>query len=520
MVKRRWTGLGRRALLGAGALATLPQRVFAQTAASARPRLLQGVQSGDVDRDGVTLWSRADRPARMMVEYATTGNFADARRLEGPLALETTGLTSRVRLHDLPPGQTIFYRIAYADPAVPGVASEWVQGRFRTPSATAADVSFVWSADTVGQGWGINPEIGGMTIYETMRSLAPDFFVHCGDTIYADDPLPAERRLPDGRIWRNLTTEAKSKVAETLDEFRGNHLYNLLDANLRRFNAEVPTIALWDDHDVLDNWYRERRLDADPRYGEKDVGVLARHAERAFREFMPLAGGLDGPMRLYRRFSFGPRLDLFRLDMRSFRAPNGPNLQDTASSQTAFLGLEQVAWLKRALEASTATWKIVAADMPLGLVVYDDWRRKSGFEAVANADDGGPLGRELEIADLLSFIRRRNIRNVHWITADVHYPATHRYDPGRAAFRDFTPFYEFVSGPLCAGGFGPNALDGTFGPQVVFQKVPPPGRFDLSPLEGSCHFGHVRIDGKSGVMTVSHRDAGGAVIHSLDLVPS
>jgi len=109
---------------------------------------------------------------------------------------------------------------------------------------------------------------------------------------------------------------------------------------------------------------------------------------------------------------------------------------------------------------------------------------------------------------------------VHWITADVHYPATHRYDPGRAAFPDFTPFYEFVSGPLCAGGFGPNALDGTFGPQVVFQKVPPTGRFDLSPLEGSCHFGHVRIDGKSGVMTVSHRDAGGAVIHSLDLVPS
>ena len=90
----------------------------------------------------------------------------------------------------------------------------------------------------------------------------------------------------------------------------------------------------------------------------------------------------------------------------------------------------------------------------------------------------------------------------------------------RAAFTDFTPFYEFVSGPLCAGGFGPNALDGTFGPQVVFQKVPPPGRFDLSPLEGSCHFGHVKIDGKSGVMTVSHRDAGGAVIHSLDVAPS
>ncbi len=320
-------------------------------------------------------------------------------------------------------------------------------------------------------------------------SLAPDFFVHCGDTIYADDPLAPEKKLPDGRIWKNLTTEAKSKVAETLADFRGNHLYNFLDANLRRFNAEVPMIALWDDHDVLDNWYREQRLDEDPRYREKSVGVLAQKAERAFREFMPLSDGLDGMMRLFRKFSFGPRLDLFRLDMRSFRAPNGPNRQECSGQDTAFLGIEQVAWLKQALKASTATWKIVAADMPLGLVVYDDWRRKSGFEAVANADDGPPLGRELEIAGLLVFIEARG----HPQRALDHgRRALSRHASLRSRARglpDFTPFYEFVSGPLCAGGFGPNALDGTFGPQVVFQKVPPTGRFDLSPLEGSCHFG-------------------------------
>lgn len=512
--------LRRRAMLGAGALAALPSRVFAQTATAARPRQLQGVQSGDVSGDSVTLWSRADRPARMIVEYATTESFAGATRIPGPLALEAADFTSRVRLTGLPPGQTIFYRIAYADLANETAVSEWIPGRFRTPSAAKGDVSFVWSADTVGQGWGINPEIGGMTIYETMRSLAPDFFVHCGDTIYADDPLSPEKKLPDGRIWKNITTEAKSKVAETLADFRGNHLYNFLDDNLRRFNAEVPMIALWDDHDVIDNWYWEKRLDDDPRYREKSVGVLAQKAQRAFREFMPLADGLDGAMHLFRKFSFGPQLDVFRLDMRSFRAPNGTNRQEVAGIDTAILGLEQVAWLKQALKASTATWKIVAADMPLGLVVYDDWRRKSGFEAVANADNGPPLGRELEIASLLSFLEREDIRNVHWITADVHYPATHRYDPARAAFSDFTPFYEFVSGPLCAGGFGPNALDGTFGPQVIFQKVPPTGRFDLSPLEGSCHFGHVKIDGRSGVMTVSHRDASGAIIHSLDLVPS
>lgn len=507
------TRLKRRSLLGAGALAAVPARLFAQPAAQ-RPRLQQGVQAGDVGSDGITIWSRADRPARMIVEHSTTEHFNDATRIAGPVATADTDFTSRLRLAGLPPGRSIFYRVSYADLADERTVSEPVTGRFRTPPATGADVSFVWSADTVGQGWGINPDVGGMTIYESMRRLSPDFFVHCGDTIYADNPLRPEKKLPDGRVWKNLVTDAKSKIAETLGEFRGNYLYNFLDANLRRFNAEVPMIALWDDHEVVDNWYWEKRLDADSRYQEKDVRVLAERAQRAFREYMPFADGPDGPFRLFRKFSFGPLLDVFRLDMRSHRTPNGDNRESAGS---AFLGAEQITWLKQALQSSRATWKIIAADMPIGLVIYDDWRAKSGFEAVANAEDGPPLGRELEIAGLLSFIKQERIRNVHWITADVHYPATHRYDPARAAFPDFTPFYEFVSGPLCAGGFGPSPLDRTFGPEVVFQKTPPPGRFDLSPLEGSCHFGHFRIDGRTAAMTISHRDAAGAVLHTLEL---
>ena len=158
--------------------------------------------------------------------------------------------------------------------------------------------------------------------------------------------------------------------------------------------------------------------------------------------------------------------------------------------------------------------------MPLGLVVYDDSRARTGSDAVANGDNGAPLGRELEIADLLAFIKREAIRNVHWITADVHYAATHRYDPNRAQFADFLPFYEFVSGPLCAAGSGPSELDKTFGPHIVFQHAAPAGRSEIAPSEGGCHFGHVRIDGKSGAMTVTHRDALGGVLHAIDLAPT
>ena len=55
------------------------------------------------------------------------------------------------------------------------------------------------------------------------------------------------------------------------------------------------------------------------------------------------------------------------------------------------------------------------------------------------------------------------MRNVVWLTADVHYCAAHYYDPAKAAFTDFDGFWEFVAGPLNAGTFGPSTLDGTFG---------------------------------------------------------
>ncbi|MFT3953272.1 MAG: alkaline phosphatase D family protein [Piscinibacter sp.] len=138
---------------------------------------------------------------------------------------------------------------------------------------------------------------------------------------------------------------------------------------------------------------------------------------------------------------------------------------------------------------------------------------------IANGNASGPLGRELEIAELLRFIRHQRVRNTVWLTADVHYCAAHYYDPQRAAFNDFEGFWEFVSGPLNAGSFGPNTLDGTFGPQVVFQKAPPAGQVNLSPYAGLQFFGEVNIDARSAALTVDLRDLGGASVFSKTLLP-
>jgi alkaline phosphatase D len=157
---------------------------------------------------------------------------------------------------------------------------------------------------------------------------------------------------------------------------------------------------------------------------------------------------------------------------------------------------------------------VIAADMPIGLIVPDGPQ----FEAVANGD-GPPLGRELEIADLLRFICDRGIRNVVWLTADVHYTAAHYYDPAKARFKEFHPFWEFVSGPLNAGNFGPNTLDDTFGPQLKFMGLPEGTAPNTSPLDGLQFYGTVRIDGRSAGMRVQLHNLKGEVLYHVDLVP-
>ncbi|MFE4690372.1 alkaline phosphatase D family protein [Streptomyces sp. NPDC056749] len=511
---------GRRTVLRGSLLASAAISVPAAVttapafALSGRPSASWGVQVGDVTASSALVWVRSDRPARMVVETSATESFRRARTWHGPLVDARTDFTGTTPLYGLPAGEQVHYRVTLVDPHDPRRTGKPVHGTFRTAPATRRDgVRFLWSGDIAGQGWGINPDIGGYRVYDEMRRLDPDFFLCSGDNIYADGVLEPSVTLPDGRVWHNITTPEKSKVAETLDEYRGNFRYNLLDDNLRAFNAQVPSLVQWDDHEVRNNWYPGQILD-DARYTEKDVDVLAARSMRAFREYFPVPTLQGAPQerRMHRVVRHGPLLDVFVLDMRSFRNANSPGRQP--DDTTGILGAEQLSWLKRELSRSRATWKVIAADMPLGLVVPDG---ATDFEAVAQGDPGAPLGRELQIAELLRHIKHRRITGTVWLTADVHYTSAQHYAPERAAFKDFAPFWEFVSGPLAAGGFPANALDGTFGPDQVFVRAP--DRANVSPMEQPQFFGEVDIDGGSGELTVRLRAQGGTVLFTKVLQP-
>ncbi|MER7571709.1 alkaline phosphatase D family protein [Streptomyces sp. NPDC126514] len=506
-----------RGSLAASAALSLPTALGTAPAfaLTGRPEAGWGVQTGDVTTDSGLVWVRSDRPARMIVETSATESFRNPRRWHGPLLGADTDFTGTTRLRGLPSGEQIHYRVLLADPDDPRRTGEPVTGTFRTASARRRDgVRFVWSGDLAGQGWGINPDLGGYRIYDTMAGLDPDFFICSGDNIYADGPISPTVTLPDGRTWRNITTDEKSKVAETLAEFRGNFRYNLLDENLRAFNAQVPSIIQWDDHEVTNNWYPGEIL-GDARYTEKSVDVLAARARQAFSEYYPISTLRRPDGRVYRTQHHGPLLDVFVLDMRTHRNANSPD--DQSTDPVGILGRQQLEWLKRELSRSRAVWKVIASDMPIGLVVPDTGDGRPNIEAVAQGDPGAPLGRELQIAELLRFIKHRRITGTVWLTADVHYTSAQHYQPSRAAFTDFAPFWEFVSGPLNAGSFPANALDGTFGPERVFLKAPAVA--NVSPAEGYQFFGEVDIDGDSGELTVRLREQDGTVLFTQVLQP-
>ena len=170
------------------------------------------------------------------------------------------------------------------------------------------------------------------------------------------------------------------------------------------------------------------------------------------------------------------------------------------------LGARKRSWLvDRSARRSTATWKVIAGDLPIGLVVPDG----TDIEGVAQGRPGRaerPRARDRPGAARARRTAAGVTADIVWLTADVHYTAAHHYAPGtRAAVGDFTPFWEFVSGPLHAGAFGPNTLDPRSARGRVRGRA---ARRQHLAADGFQHFGEVEASREE--LTVWLRDATGA----------
>ena len=148
--------------------------------------------------------------------------------------------------------------------------------------------------------------------------------------------------------------------------------------------------------------------------------------------------------------------------------------------------------------------------MPLGLIVLDDFVQQEGLggDRAGRRPGARPRARDRPPAVLHQACGHQEHRLAHRRRA-LHGGALLRSRQGQ--FQDFEPFWEFVSGPLHAGTFGPGDLDNTFGPAAEVREGAEPGEGQNLPPPPACSSSATsRIDGRTEQMTVTLKDVADA----------
>jgi alkaline phosphatase D len=415
------------------------------------PRATHGVAVGEVGARRAVVWSRTDRPARLRLVVERLGGEAPVvvHEAEVPVDAESD-YAGQVVIDGLLPATPHRAVVRFVDAR--GQAGSPEAALFRTAPAPEdpAPVRLAWSGDLAGQG-ACRDAREGFPIFAHVLAERPDLFVALGDMIYADDVCH-----PIG-LYGNPQVPGEFGPAVDLDGFRAHWRYNRGDPGLRVLLATTPSVAVWDDHEIVNDAGPHHDTRSEPPYR---AGVpLLPLARRAFVEWNPL----DGDEQLYRRLRWGRHLELFVLDTRSYRDPDGA--PDTGPVPKTLLGAAQRRWLEQMLPASDATWKVVVSSVPLSIPTGSIETGRDGW-----ADQGTDGGFERELIAILEQLQRAGVRNLLWLTTDVHFAAAFRYAPFGDA-PDFR-FYEFVAGPLNAGVFPNPVVDPTLGPERLLYYAP------------------------------------------------
>jgi alkaline phosphatase D len=278
------------------------------------------------------------------------------------------------------------------------------------------------------------------------------------------------------------------REALTLENYRDKYKLYRSDPALRKVQAKFPTIILWDDHEVQDNYAGGAPgggLPPEKRYS----AARRRAAERAFFESMPYRPRSKD--RVYRRLQFGRTVDLIVMDQRQYRAdqPCGDAVAPACADWDQprnFLGRKQMGWVKDQLRTSKAAWKVMANElmiMPAKVLgdayfTFDSWQ-------------GYPRERE----ELLAFIRDRKIKDVVFVTGDIHtfIAGDVRTDMGKGQ----SVALEFVGGSITSQGLGETTIDAGGGATIPGNDANPntaPGLIDtlrgINPWVKTADFDH------------------------------
>jgi alkaline phosphatase D len=312
--------------------------------------------AGDVTPDGAMVWLRAESESKVFLQYGKDPGLGDLSSI-GPFSVEKDAdNTALIQLENLKPATTYYYRAALADKQ-PGYVAHFLTA---PKPDDPAKVSFCFSGDT-------RESYQPFTIMDAVRAQRPDFFLHLGDTIYADRGASAHR----------------------LSEFWAKYRANRADAWTQVCFAETSAYVVWDDHEVEDDY-----LPANP---------LAPIGRKAFLDYWPVRRHADEPERIYRAFRWGQALELFLLDVRQYRNPK----------RRTMLGQAQKEWLLEQVARSPAIFKFIATAVPMAGGGRDRWE-----------------GYATERTEILRYLQEKKISGVVFLSADLHCAAITRIPKG------------------------------------------------------------------------------------------
>ena len=445
----------RRGIFATGAAAAALLAGLPAAAQGATRGFDYGVAAGETTPNSALLWTRTARAGSGTDVYSTNRRLPSGSLAKRVTARRADDNTVSVRVTRLQPDTTYYYRFQFGR-----LRSE--VGRFRTAPARSANatVEFAYSgdADAQRQTPGARPFWNNFEVYTRMLREGNHFNVNLGDTIYSDTEVPnadgTGRAAPDALTRRQKWAKYKQ---------------NLAMRNLQALRRGASLYSHWDDHEFINDFSVE-----------ENGTTVYRNGVQAFTDYSPVT--YKSRTGLYRSFRWGRNLEVFFLDERSFRnakASQGgvcnnpqsgePDRAPTAPQRTrntfaavdpslgqpvsqacldrirdpnrSMLGSSQLALFKRAIDNSTATFKVVMNEVPIQqyyALPYDRWE---GYEA--------------ERQDILRFLRA-NVKNVVFLTTDTH--ATFINDARLRTLEDSGPedsgISEVVTGPVATANFG------------------------------------------------------------------
>jgi alkaline phosphatase D len=408
--------LPRRSLLRGGALGALTlggvtsacSRTVTGGAPPAGPVFTLGVASGDPTPDGMVLWTRLARepehpdglggmPARAVEvewELARDDRFARVVRRGTEYTRPEQGFAVHVEPTGLDPGREYWYRFRTGSELSP-------VGRTRTTPAAAALTPLTLCFASCAR-----YDQGLFTAYRRLAEEHPDLVLHLGDYSYEYASSPKSvRALPGGE-------------ERTLADYRRRYAVYHADPDLQAAHQVAPWIAVFDDHEVENNW-------ADLAPGHPREHDFARRREAAFQAYyenVPLRlsarpSGIN--MRLYRRLHWGALATFHMLDTRQFRDDQpcgdvfGSDCPDRTAPTRSLLGARQESWLADGFAHSGARWDLLGQQ-----VMFSQLDLTPGLGRSYNPDawDGYVACRDRVVGSWL----RAGVRNPVVLSGDVH----------------------------------------------------------------------------------------------------